>query len=70
MNLTPRDLAIIEQALSEAVNNGTDYQKALSYREVLTKLQKLPLQFDGLAVNADAAFRDGLRYDYDDNAEL
>jgi hypothetical protein len=68
--LTPRDLAIIEQVLSEAVNNGTDYQKALAYRELLTKLQKLPLQFNGMAVVADANQRDGFRYDYDDNAGL
>jgi hypothetical protein len=73
VNLNVNDMAVIEQALREAINNGTDYQALLSYRDVLTKLQKVPAQNGqqlqveaGNAGNIGDAQHDGFRYDYDD----
>ncbi len=68
MDLNRNDLAVIEQALREAINNGVDYQAMINYRNVLTKLQNIPTAESNLRVEAGAAPMDGFRYDYDDNA--
>ena len=68
MNLDMNDLILIEQALRERINQGTDYQKMLAYQGVLNKLQGMPqadLQM-GQAGQSNA-MQDGFRYDYDDN---
>lgn len=41
MELNDQDLAIIEQALREAVHQGADYYKISTYQSVLGKLQQL-----------------------------
>lgn len=67
MNLSSNDMAVIEQALSNGINQGFDYQSILAYREVLSKLQGLPIQHNGIKVDAGNLPKDGFRYDYDDN---
>ncbi|CAM3522434.1 hypothetical protein [Marinicrinis lubricantis] len=65
-NFSAADYAVIEQALREAMNRGTDYQAMIQYRDVLTKMQGIPTDF---AMNTPAA-TDGFRYDYDDSAGI
>ncbi len=68
MNLNGNDVAVIEQALREAINNGIDYQSIISYREVLSKLQRIPHSNQTLQVNTGGLPMDGFRFDYDDSA--
>jgi hypothetical protein len=69
MNLNGNEVAVIEQALQEAINNGIDYQAIISYREVLSKLQRIPHSNQTLQVDAGELPLDGMRFDYDDNAQ-
>jgi hypothetical protein len=73
LNLNGQERAVIEQALKEAINNSGDYQKMIHYREVLTKLQGMPV-IDHIAVSANAGGDDlpddGFRYDYDDSSDV
>lgn len=69
MNLNSNDIAVIEQALREAMNNGYDYQSVLAYREVLSKLQAMPIGHDPGATTEQAS-KDGFRYDYDDASDI
>lgn len=69
MQLNNHDLAVIEQALREAINQGADYHKISTYQSVLGKLQEQQDQFgNGMAMGTRQL--DGFRYDYDDNAEV
>lgn len=43
MRLSAQDVAVIEQALRQAINNGFEYQAAITYRELLTKIQRQPV---------------------------
>lgn len=43
MRLSANELAILEQALQVAINNGYDYRSVLAYREMLSKLQSVPI---------------------------
>lgn len=74
MDINSNDLAVIEQALQEAMNNGHDYKKIMYYREVLSKLQGIPttgtLQIHmqhGQVLEQAESQMDGIRYDYDDD---
>lgn len=69
MQFDRHDMAVIEQALREAINQGADYHKVSTYQTVLGKLQGMPLS-DTTASPSYAAMEDGFRYDYDDNAGL
>ncbi|TLS50160.1 hypothetical protein FE782_21025 [Paenibacillus antri] len=68
MQLNRYDMAVIEQALREAINQGADYHKISTYQAVLGKLNE--------AHGAAAASRttmernDGFRYDTDDSSDL
>ncbi|GIQ68239.1 hypothetical protein DUZ99_04470 [Xylanibacillus composti] len=68
MELDAQDLAVIEQALKEGINNGVSYQTALNYRGVLNKLQQTPHQGGSLQDGQTRVMQDGFRYDYDDSA--
>ena len=50
MRLNADELAVLEQALREAINNGYDYRSVVAYRELLSKLQTLPLGSDTFAI--------------------
>jgi hypothetical protein len=52
MRLNSNEVAVLEQALREAINNGYDYRAVLSYREVLSKLQTVPIGSNELMVDA------------------
>jgi hypothetical protein len=56
MEVSTNDLAIIEQALKEAVSNSTDYSEIEQFEAVLKKLKN----------SSSEAQTDGFRYDYDD----
>jgi spore coat polysaccharide biosynthesis protein SpsF (cytidylyltransferase family) len=68
MQLNNQDMAIIEQALREAINQGADYHKVSTYQSVLGKLQEIS-HADAFAQTTMRAEADGFRYDYDDSAE-
>jgi hypothetical protein len=42
MRLDAYELAVMEQALREAINNGYDYRSVVAYRGLLSKLQAVP----------------------------
>jgi hypothetical protein len=71
LNLSSHDMAVIEQALQNGINQGFDYQTILAYREVLSKMQGFPTRHNGMRVDAVdfPVQQDGFRYDYDDSAE-
>ncbi len=68
MQLNRYDMAVIEQALREAINQGADYHKISTYQSVLGKLRDT----DASAAGSRSAMAsdDGFRYDYDDSADL
>ncbi|HZG56042.1 hypothetical protein [Paenibacillus sp.] len=69
MQLNRYDMAIIEQALREAINQGADYHKISTYQSVLGKMQEM-YSGDPVAGGMSAAAQDGFRYDYDDRSDL
>ncbi|WP_309118469.1 hypothetical protein [Paenibacillus sp.] len=68
MSLNRYDMAVIEQALREAINQGADYHKISTYQTVLGKLQGA--YEAGSASRTTMAQDDGFRYDYDDSADM
>ncbi|WP_134703926.1 hypothetical protein [Ammoniphilus sp. YIM 78166] len=64
------DLAVIEEALKEAMANQADYQAVLAYQEVLSKLQGKAGAADTLTADVGGLPQDGFRYDYDDASDL
>lgn len=68
-DLNAFDFAVIEQALREAMNRGTDYQDTLQFRNVLTKLQRYSSTHSTSMTTESSEHHaiDGFRYDYDDN---
>lgn len=70
MNLDQNDFALIEQALRERINQGSDYQKAMAYQGVLNKLQGAEastITQTGQAAPIETMAQNGITYDYDDN---
>jgi len=67
MQLNNHDMAVIEQALREAINQGADYHKVSTYQTVLGKLQEMNHAEGYAAGPTGQAQADGFRYDYDDN---
>jgi len=69
MQLNRNDMAVIEQALREAINQGADYYKVSTYQAVLGKLQgnRSP---DLAGLDSGSQGNDGFRYDYDDASDL
>lgn len=63
MNLSSEDMAVIEQALRDSINQGYDYQAILAYRGVLSKMQGFPTKHDGIKVDIGDFPKDGFRYD-------
>jgi hypothetical protein len=71
MQIEPQDLAVIEQALKQAIAGGADYQEILTYQEVLNKLHGKKAQpSTTLQVDAGLPPLDGFRYDYDDSSDI
>lgn len=68
MELNNYDIAVIEQALREAINQGADYHKVSTYQSVLGKLQEIhdSAPFAHVATRTKT---EGLRYNYNDSAE-
>ncbi len=64
MKLNTDDMAIIEQALREVINQGADYHKVSMYQSVLGKLQEMHLD-DPFSTAIVSSSLDGFRYDYD-----
>ncbi|WP_199614603.1 hypothetical protein [Paenibacillus alkalitolerans] len=69
MQLNPHDMAVIEQALREAINQGADYHKISTYQSVLGKLQEYN-HADPVARRTANTALDGFRYDYDDSVDV
>lgn len=70
MQLNDNDLAVIENALRQVMNQGTNYRDMINCREVLTKLQGISPDSRNELTEVQTALADGIRYDYDDNASL
>ncbi len=68
MDLDAQDMAVIEQALQEGINNGVSYQSALNYSGVLNKLRQSSHQLQSAQSNDASVLQDGFRYDHDDSA--
>ncbi|HZG78958.1 MAG TPA: hypothetical protein VEZ72_24110 [Paenibacillus sp.] len=68
MQLNRYDMAVIEQALREAINQGADYHKISTYQTVLGKLQDASSY--GASSRPAMASSDGFRYDYDDSSDV
>lgn len=69
MELNRYDMAVIEQALREAINQGADYHKISTYQTVLGKMRNAKSGGEEHGSNVSAkAPQDGFRYDYDDNS--
>ena len=64
------DLAVIEEALKQALANEADYQAIYAYQEVLNKLKGAAEPSTLTASVGEPASRDGIRYDYDDASDL
>ncbi|MCI3922530.1 hypothetical protein MO973_20065 [Paenibacillus sp. TRM 82003] len=69
MQFNRHDVAVIEQALREAINQGADYHKVSTYQTVLGKLRGMHNGEESVQPSS-MAMEDGFRYDYDDNAGL
>ncbi|ANE47862.1 hypothetical protein SY83_17955 [Paenibacillus swuensis] len=67
MQLSENERSLIEQALNEAMNHSGSYHAQIQYRQVLTKLQSMPMI---QSHSETAAQEDGFRYDYDDSSGL
>jgi hypothetical protein len=70
LNLNGQERAVIEQALRVAINNSGDYQKMIHYREVLTKLQGIPVTDYAAPGTRGEELDDGFRYDFDDSSDV
>lgn len=70
MQLNDNDLAVIENALRQVMNQGTNYRDMINCREVLTKLQGISPDSRNELTEVQTDLADGIRYDYDDNASL
>ena len=68
MQLNRYDMAVIEQALREAINQGADYHKISTYQSVLGKLRDS--SYGASDRPAMASSDDGFRYDYDDASDV
>ena len=68
MDFTSHDIAVIEQALQNAIRSQSDKQKINAYQEVLTKLKNNAAVT--LHAPATIAFQDGFRFDYDDSSDI
>ncbi|WP_173119382.1 hypothetical protein [Paenibacillus qinlingensis] len=69
VNFTSHDVIIIERALRTAMKHDREEHRSRDYQEVLFKMQESANQ--ALSVTAQiTSEHDGLRYDYDDSADL
>lgn len=68
MQLNKHDIAVIERALREAINQGADYHKISTYQAVLGKLQEYN-HSEHVSNPSMKTQLDGFRYDYDDSAD-
>jgi hypothetical protein len=69
VNFTSHDVIIIERALRTAMKHDREEHRSRDYQEVLFKMQESANQV--LSVTAQiTSDHDGLRYDYDDSADL
>lgn len=64
------DLAVIEEALKQALANEADYQAIYAYQEVLHKIKGGTELGSINASVGKPANRDGFRYDYDDSTDV
>lgn len=59
MQFNRYDMAVIEQALREAINQGADYHKVSTYQSVLGKLQEISPDSPAAAAVWEDGFRRG-----------
>lgn len=64
------DLAVMEEALKQALANEADYQAIYAYQEVLNKLKGGVESGSLTASVGKPANKDGMRFDYDDASDL
>jgi|GEM_PF-1501269 len=69
MNVSMKDLVIIEHALHELIAAGTDEQNRKKYQQVLENLHSQRQQ-TSQANAGSTVMMDGFRYDYDDASDL
>lgn len=67
LQLSDNDIAVIENALKQVMNHGTNYMDMIQCREVLTKLQSMAIKDQTTTSNV---FADGFRFDYDDHTDV
>ncbi|WNR42268.1 hypothetical protein [Paenibacillus roseipurpureus] len=70
MNFTSHDVIIIERALRTAMKHESEEQRSRDYQEVLFKMQESANQAFALTTPVSSEVLDGIRYDYDDSADL
>lgn len=70
MDFTCQDIAVIEDALHLAIRMQENTTKADSFREVLFKLQSKAAAAMDPGASKYTAKIDGIRFDYDDAADL
>ncbi|TLS38978.1 hypothetical protein [Pseudalkalibacillus caeni] len=71
MILNREDLAVIQQALNEMVQNKTDSQNMQHCQELLNKLNRTEKNTNPMMnFDVESFMNDGFRYDYDDSSDL
>jgi hypothetical protein len=70
VNFTSHDVIIIERALRTAMKYDTEEHRSRDYQEVLLKMQESANQALLITAQMSSDDHDGIRYDYDDSADL
>lgn len=70
VNFTSHDVIIIERALRSAMKHEREEHRSRDYQEVLFKMQESANQAFSLTAQLTSDELDGIRYDYDDSADL
>jgi hypothetical protein len=70
VNFTSHDVIIIERALRTAMKHDREEHRSRDYQEVLHKMQESANQAFSVTAQMTSDDLDGIRYDYDDSADL
>ncbi|OCT14522.1 hypothetical protein A8709_25905 [Paenibacillus pectinilyticus] len=70
VNFTSHDVIIIERALRTAMKVDREEHRTRDYQEVLFKMQESANQALSVTALIASEGHDGIRYDYDDSADL
>jgi hypothetical protein len=70
VNFTSHDVIIIERALRTAMKYDREEHRSRDYQEVLFKMQESANKALSVTAQISSDEHDGIRYDYDDSADL